>query len=73
MLGTNRLLDYLKKHGVTTVSMCSDGALLNPVEFPLAAVETNGSILFADLPGYSKLASQLDPAECAYVVNHFFA
>jgi class 3 adenylate cyclase len=39
----------------------------------MAAMETEGAVLFADLPGYSKLAHQLDPVECAYLVNHFFA
>lgn len=73
MLGSNHLLEYLKKHGVTDALMFSDGALLNPVRFPLAGLETHGAILFADLPGYSRLASRLEPAECAYVVSHFFA
>jgi class 3 adenylate cyclase len=73
MLGTNHLLDYIKSRGVTKPVTFSDGALLNPVQFPLALLETNGAILFADLPGYSKLANQLEPAECTCMVNNFFA
>ena len=73
MLGRNLLLEYLKKRGVNDVVTFSDGALLKPVRFPLAALETHGAVLFADLPGYSKLASRLEPAECAAVVSHFFA
>ena len=73
MLGRNLLLEYLKKRGVNDVVTFSDGALLKPVRFPLAALETHGAVLFADLPGYSKLASRLEPAECAAVASHFFA
>lgn len=73
MLGSNHMLEYLKKHGINNVATFSDGALLNPVRFPLAAIEMHGAILFADLPGYSELASQVEPAECAAVVSHFFA
>ncbi len=73
MLGRNLLLEYLQKHGVGDVATFSDGALSAPVRFPVAAVETQGAILFADLPGYTKLASELGPVECACLANHFFA
>ncbi len=73
MLKNNRLFEYIRKNGVTQFATFSDGALLNPVRFPLAALETHGAILFADLPGYSKLAATMEPGECACMVNHFFA
>ncbi len=69
----SRLLEYLARHQVNLCGMCSDGALIDPVRFPLAAVEANGAILFADLPGYSRWARDLTPAECAYRTSHFFA
>lgn len=72
-IGQNRLIRYLAKHGIDRASMCSDGALHNPVHFPVAAVETTGAVLFADLPGFSRLAAELDPVESAYVTSHFFA
>lgn len=73
MLGANQLLEYLKRFGPERSITFSDGSPRQPVRFPMAAFETYGAILFADLPGYSKLAGQLTPAECAYLVNHFFA
>ena len=69
----NLLMDYLKEQGVKNIASFSDGALLNPVKFQLAAIETRGAILFADLPGYSKLSQELSPVECAYMVSHFFS
>lgn len=69
----NYLIEYLRKHGVTSALMISDGALVNSIRFPVAALETHGAILFADLPEYSKRASEMSPIECAYMVNHFFA
>ena len=73
MKGRNQLLDYLQKNNIDKVLQFSDGALNKPVHFPLVGVETTGAVLFADLPGYSKLASEKEPIECAYMLNHFFA
>ena len=73
MIGANQLLEYLKRFGPGRSVTFSDGSPRQPVRFPMAAFETHGAVLFADLPGYSKLASQLTPSECAYLVNHFFA
>lgn len=73
IFSSNNLLKFLMKRGITKAATFSDGALLNPIRFHLAGIETNGAILFADLPGFSKLGSQLQSAECAYIVNHFFA
>jgi len=74
MLSTNRLLEYLEKmlprsHWAES----PDGAVINAVKFPVAALETHGAILFADLPEFSKLADEEDSAVCTYVTNHFFA
>ncbi|HXF47990.1 MAG TPA: adenylate/guanylate cyclase domain-containing protein [Verrucomicrobiae bacterium] len=73
MEGAKRLLDYLNKHGVNEIVYFSDGALINPVRFPIAALETNGAILFADLPGFSKYAAGMEAVDSAYLVNNFFA
>jgi len=64
---------YLRKKGVTKTVWCDDDALFDPVKFPIAGLETHGAILFADLPGYSKLSQDLNPMECAYLTSHFFA
>jgi len=52
--------------------ICDDWAILNSNKFPIKGINTEGAILFADLPGYSKMAKQLTPEECLYVINHFF-
>lgn len=67
------LLNYMIKRGLSAATIIEDGAILNPSAFPVAAVETSGAILFADLPGYSKLAKSLSPAELACFVSLFFA
>lgn len=68
-----KLAEYLTRQGITKVAFCADGALLNPVRFPVASLEVEGAILFADLTGYSRAAAHLTPAECAYLVSQFFA
>lgn len=73
MLIRNYLFEYIQKHGIDKYTEFTDGASINPVKFPLAILETHGAILFADLPGYSRLASKMEPVECAYMVSHFFA
>lgn len=72
-LGKNRLLEYIVKCGVQKCVIYSDGALIDPVQFPLAAVETEGAVLFADLPGFSGLTAQMGAMEAAYYASHFFA
>ncbi len=72
MFGRNTLFQYLKDGGLERVATFSDGSILNPGRFPVAGIETFGAVLFADLPGYSKLASTLDGVECAFLVSHFF-
>jgi class 3 adenylate cyclase len=68
------LLKYLKKnHGLNEIATFSDGAILNPVHYPLAGIKVCGAILFADLPSYSSFAQKAEPAECACYVNLFFA
>ena len=67
------LRDYLDRHGVRRAMVFNDGALVNTVRFPLAAVETEGAILFADLPGYSLIADEMGAVAASYVANHFFA
>lgn len=69
----SKLAKYIRKNGIKKVAWCDDGAPINPVKFPIAGLETQGAILFADLPGYSKLSQGLNPMECAYLTNHFFA
>lgn len=69
----NKLLSYLERVGLKNVLMYPDGAFLSPGQFPLAGAEARGAVLFADLPGYSRVAAEHSPAECAYFVNHFFA
>ena len=73
ILGENQMHEYLMKCGISGFTAYSDGALVNPVMFPVAAVETEGAVLFADLPGFSKLATNLNPVECACYASHFFA
>jgi len=73
ILGKDQLLAYLMKCGIRDFATYSDGALLNPVMFPVGAVETDGAVLFADLPGFSRLATDLSPVECACYASHFFA
>lgn len=73
ILGKNQMLEYITKCGFRQFVTYSDGALLSPVMFPVGAVETEGAVLFADLPGFSKLATDLSPVECACYVSHFFA
>src|ERR1035437_9121319 len=67
------LLDFMITRGLSAATIIEDGAILNPATFPVAAIETSGAILFADLPGYSKLAKNLSPAELACFVSLFFA
>ena len=73
ILGNNQMLEYLTTCGIHGFMTIPDGAIVNPVMFPVGAVETEGAILFADLPGFSKLATDLNPVECAYYASHFFA
>jgi len=73
MHGKNTLVQYLVKIGLRKIPMFSDGAVFEPGEFPLAGVETSGSVLFADLPGYSRIAAEVTPVQCTYLVNHFFS
>jgi class 3 adenylate cyclase len=68
----NRLLDYIASRGVKETIHFSDEVFHRGVSFPLAALETRGAILFADLPGYSRIAARMSPVECAYMVSHFF-
>lgn len=69
----SKLMDYLARRGPQKRAVFPDGALYKPSEFPVAAVETNGAVLFADLPDFSKHAAKLDPVETACYVSHFFA
>ena len=73
MVIDSELANYLREKGVTKAAWSDDGAPLNPVKFPIAGLETQGAILFADLPGYSELSQRLEPMECAYLTSHFFA
>lgn len=68
-----KLIEFLKKHNIKNVKTIIDGALINPNQFMLAGVNTKGAVLFADLPGFSKLCSEKEPIECAYYANHFFS
>ena len=72
MYGKNTLLEFVKRCGLDKVATFADGAIVNPGRFPVAAVETDGAVLFADLPGYSRKAQELDGVACAYLVSHFF-
>jgi class 3 adenylate cyclase len=72
MYGKRTLLEYLKSSGLKNVASFSNGALVNPGRFSVAAVETDAAILFADLPGYSRMATEIDGVECAYLVSHFY-
>jgi len=67
------LRSFLEQNPPTINRICYDGALRNANEFPLYGICVNGAVLFADLPGYSALARQLSPEECAFMTNHFFA
>jgi len=67
------LAGYLRRCGIRQVATYSDGAIINDIRFPLAAVEADGAVLFADLPGFSKLSVELGPVESAYYASHFFA
>ena len=69
----NHLYAYLRKCGIETTATYSDGAVLNPVRFPLGAVETEGAVLFADLPGFTKLTADIGPVDAANYASHFFA
>lgn len=73
ILGKNQMVEYLMKCGIRGFATYSDGALLNPVMFAVGAVEAEGAVLFADLPGFSTLATNLSPVECACYASHFFA
>ncbi len=67
------LKDFLDRTPPTVNRNVYDGAPVNPNQFPLYGVRLSGTILFADLPGYSKYARGAIPEECAFMVNHFFA
>jgi class 3 adenylate cyclase len=69
----NTLLEYIVSMGLRKIPMFSDGAILNPGEFPLAGVEATGAVLFADLPGHTLVSSKFTPVQCTYRVNQFFA
>jgi class 3 adenylate cyclase len=71
--GKTPLSEYLSRYGPSKVEVCADGAPLNPVRFPVASIEVVGAILFADLTRYSRIARDLTPTECAYLVSQFFA
>ncbi len=73
LLGENQMHEFLMKCGIRSFTTYFDGALVNPVMFPVAAVETEGAVLFADLPGFSKLATNLNSVECACYASRFFA
>lgn len=73
MKAKSHLLKYFIKQGGKRFVRFPDGAFCNPSSFPFAAIETSGAVLFADLPGYSKLSEKFTPVECTYFVNHFFA
>jgi class 3 adenylate cyclase len=70
---TTTMLGYLHRCGIKQVTTYTDGAIVNPVRFPLAAVETDGAVLFADLPGFSRLSAEIGPVDAAYYASHFFA
>lgn len=72
-MGDSRLLKYFLEHGPSERAVFGDGAILNPRHFPVAAIETVGAILFADLPGFSRMSSEIPPAEAGCYVSHFFA
>lgn len=51
----------------------TDGHPDNPREFPLRGIQVSGTVLFADLPGFSRYAKEEAPEVCAYIVNQFFS
>lgn len=70
---TASLHQFMLAHGPQKRLKCSDGALANANHYPLAALETTGAVLFADMPGYSSRAVELTPVECAALTSLFFA
>lgn len=66
------LRDYLVERGVDAAMSFGADPQSGLGGFPMAAFETTGAVLFADLPGYSKDALDLQPAECAYRTSQFF-
>lgn len=67
------LREFLKNCEPTINALFEDGALRNPNRFPLYGRIVEGAVLFADLPGYSRIGESSSPEVCAYVINHFFA
>ena len=66
-------MTYFLEHGPASRAVFPNGLADNATEFPVAAVETAGAILFADLPEYAQAATSMSPAETACYVSHFFA
>ena len=69
----SKLMEYLRRNNVTEFLPINDGALINPNTFVIGGVNTEGAILFADLPGYSTMCSKRTPPECSYFANSFFS
>lgn len=70
--GNRLLLKYMLTKNLK-IAYFADGAIINPSYYPLSAVETQGAVLFADLPSFSNFAKDSDPIECSCYINHFFA
>lgn len=73
LLSGNELIEYLEAQGITEVPLLQSGAGNDKGSIPIAAVETEGAVLFADIAGYSRKAVDLPPAACAILTNHFFS
>ena len=72
-LSGGRLTKYFLDHCPRNRAVFPDGAFKNAGHFPFSVIETEGAVLFADLPGFSRTSRRLAPAEAAYYVSHFFA
>jgi class 3 adenylate cyclase len=65
------LLEFVTSR-VRSAATFGDSAFIAPGRFPLVGVETFGAVLFADLPGFSRMTAEVGPVQCTYAVNHFF-
>lgn len=72
-IASERLKQYLDKHGLGTGLTFSIGMPISTVDAVVASVETSGAVLFADLSGYSKRVTELDPVEASVYAAHFYA
>jgi class 3 adenylate cyclase len=72
-MASERLKNYLDKHGLRTGLTFSIGTPISTVDAVVGSVETSGAVLFADLSGYSKQVTELDPVEASVYAAHFYA